>query len=61
MAGGIIVVALPDAGQRLFSLSGQHGPSFIDALGIAFLLAGWSSSSLRSCGVESGSSAEPAS
>jgi hypothetical protein len=41
IAGGVIVVALPDSGQRLFSLSGRHGPSLVDAIGVAFLLAGW--------------------
>jgi drug/metabolite transporter (DMT)-like permease len=41
IVGGSIIVALPDRGQRLFSLSGRHGPSLVDAIGIALLLAGW--------------------
>jgi hypothetical protein len=41
IAGGVVVLALPDSGQRLFSLSGRHGPSLVDAIGVAFLLAGW--------------------
>lgn len=40
IVGGVIVVALPDSGPRLFSLSRRHGPSFVDASGIALLLAG---------------------
>ncbi len=38
---GAAVVALPDANDRLFSFSEAHGPSPLDALGIACLLAGW--------------------
>jgi hypothetical protein len=41
IASGAIIVALPDTGRRLFSLSGRHGPSLVDAIGIAVLLAGW--------------------
>jgi drug/metabolite transporter (DMT)-like permease len=41
IVGGVIVVALPDADQRLFSLREPHGPSLVDAIGIALLLAGW--------------------
>jgi hypothetical protein len=35
IAGGIIIVALPDSGQRLFSLSGRHGPSLVDAASLS--------------------------
>ena len=41
IAVGAAVVALPDSGRRLISLSEAHGPSALDALGIAILLAGW--------------------
>ena len=40
IAGGAIIVALPDTDRRLFSLSEQHGPSPLDAGGIALLVAG---------------------
>ncbi|MGH2686959.1 MAG: hypothetical protein ACRDJP_15965 [Actinomycetota bacterium] len=40
LMGGVII-ALPDRGPRLFSLSRTHGPSAVDGLGIALLLAGW--------------------
>ena len=35
------MVALPDSGDRLVSLSDAHGPSALDAVGIVLLLAGW--------------------
>lgn len=38
---GLVVIALPDSGPRLFSLSEEHGPSALDAVGIALLVAGW--------------------
>lgn len=38
---GVVIVALPDSGDRLFSLSEEHGPSALDAVGIVLLLAGW--------------------
>ena len=38
---GAAVVALPDSGHRLFSLSRAHGPSPVDALGAIVLVAGW--------------------
>ena len=40
-AMGGAIVALPDRGPRLFSLSRTHGPSAVDGLGIAMILAGW--------------------
>ena len=38
---GAIIIALPDAGPRLVSLSETHGFSAFDALGIALVLFGW--------------------
>ena len=38
---GTVLVALPDDGPRLVSLSRTHGPSALDVLGIVTLLAGW--------------------
>lgn len=38
---GGAIVALPDAGGRVFSLSESHGPSAVDLVGVAVLLAGW--------------------
>lgn len=38
---GVAVVALPDDGPRLFTLSETHGPSTPDLIGIGLLLLGW--------------------
>lgn len=38
---GSVVLALPDTGPRVFSLSETHGPSLIDSLGVLILVAGW--------------------
>ncbi len=38
---GTVLVALPDNGPRLVSLSRAHGPSALDVLGVVILLAGW--------------------
>jgi hypothetical protein len=40
LVGGALL-AVPDAGPRLFSISRTHGPSAVDAVGAAVLLAGW--------------------
>lgn len=40
VAGGT-VLALPDTGPRLLSLSETHGPSLVDSVGILILVAGW--------------------
>lgn len=40
-AMGAAIVALPDADKRVVSLSETHGPSALDAVGIAVLLAAW--------------------
>lgn len=38
---GVVTIALPDFGPRLFSFSSAHGPSLVDGIGIALLLIGW--------------------
>lgn len=38
---GLVVLLLPDTGPRLFSLSEEHGPSLVDAIGVLLLLVGW--------------------
>lgn len=40
LIGGVIV-ALPDDGQPLVSFSDAHGPSLLDAAGIALAVGGW--------------------
>ena len=36
------MIAVPDSSPRLFSISEGHGPSTLETIGIAVLLAGWS-------------------
>jgi hypothetical protein len=38
---GFVIVALPDADERLFSMSQAHGPSGMDAAGLIILLIGY--------------------
>ena len=38
---GAAVVALPDSGERVFSLSKTHGPSPVDLLGVTILAGSW--------------------
>lgn len=38
---GAAIVALPDSGERIFSLSRTHGPSPLDLLGVAVLVGSW--------------------
>ncbi len=38
---GAGIVALPDRGPRLFSLSETHGPSAVDLVGTTVLVAAW--------------------
>jgi hypothetical protein len=40
LVGGV-VIALPDSDDRLFSISETHGPSLVDAGGIAVVAIGW--------------------
>jgi hypothetical protein len=40
LLGGALI-ALPDTGPRLVSFSEAHGPSWLDAIGIAIVLTGW--------------------
>ncbi len=41
IAVGIVVVVLPDNGERLFSLSRDHGPSLQDAIGLLLVFIGY--------------------
>ncbi|WP_448626776.1 hypothetical protein [Geodermatophilus sp. URMC 64] len=44
MAGsavGVAVIAVPDTGPRVFSLSAGHGPSALDLLGVVVVVAAW--------------------
>lgn len=38
---GMLIVALPDDGSRIFSFSEDHGPSALDGIGVVVLVAGW--------------------
>lgn len=38
---GLVIIALPDDDVRLFSISGRHGPSAVDTIGIMFILVAW--------------------
>lgn len=38
---GFVIVALPDANERLFSISQDHGPSGPDVAGLIILLIGY--------------------
>ena len=41
MVIGFIIVALPDSDERLFSLSEDHGPSLLDAIGLVVLITSY--------------------
>src|SRR5262252_4257731 len=41
IAAGIVIVALPDKGKRIFSISKDHGPSLQDAMGLVMVLIGY--------------------
>jgi uncharacterized membrane protein YidH (DUF202 family) len=41
VTAGIVIVALPDSGERLFSISRDHGPSMQDAIGLVLLFIGY--------------------
>jgi hypothetical protein len=38
---GVAVIALPDTGPRVVTISETHGPSALDAVGVVLLLAAW--------------------
>ena len=38
---GVVLIALPDSGPRLFSFSREHGPGPVDALGALLLILAW--------------------
>lgn len=38
---GSMVIAVPDSGRPIVSLSRTHGPSLVDAGGVVLLLVGW--------------------
>ena len=42
MVLGFVIVALPDTGPRLFSISSNHGPSLQDAVGLFLILLPYS-------------------
>ena len=41
IVAGITIVALPDSGERLFSISREHGPSLQDAIGLLLVFIGY--------------------
>ncbi len=41
ITAGIVIVALPDNGMRLFSISNDHGPSLQDAIGLVLVFVGY--------------------
>ena len=41
IAAGIVIVALPDSGRRIFSISRAHGPSLQDAMGLVLVFIGY--------------------
>jgi tellurite resistance protein TehA-like permease len=41
ITAGIVIVALPDSGERLFSISRDHGPSMQDAIGLILIFIGY--------------------
>jgi hypothetical protein len=40
-AVGCTVIAVPDVGPRVFSLSAEHGPSVLDLVGVVIVVATW--------------------
>lgn len=38
---GVLLVALPDDGDRVVSLSEGHGPSLVDLVGVVVLVGAW--------------------
>ena len=40
-AAGVAILALPDTGERVFSISATHGPSAIDLVGMVLVVGSW--------------------
>jgi hypothetical protein len=40
-AAGVLVMSLPERGDRVFSFSATHGPSVVDLIGVGLLVAAW--------------------
>lgn len=38
---GIILVVMPDHGPVLIRLNADHGPSFVDVVGLSLIVTGW--------------------
>jgi uncharacterized membrane protein YidH (DUF202 family) len=41
IAAGIVIVALPYSGKRIFSISRDHGPSLQDLMGLVLVFIGY--------------------
>ena len=41
VAGGVLLLALPDDDVRVFTISRTHGPAALDAVGSVFVLVAW--------------------
>jgi len=39
---GVVIVALPDSDERVFSIGESHGPALIDVAGLVLVMAPWS-------------------
>jgi hypothetical protein len=39
---GVVIVALPDNNERVFSFNESHGPALLDVAGLVFVMASWS-------------------
>lgn len=40
-AAGVLLLALPDDDERVFSISETHGPSSVDLVGMAVVIGAW--------------------
>jgi hypothetical protein len=38
---GVIIVALPDSGARVFTITERHGPAWIDIIGLTLVMIPW--------------------
>jgi hypothetical protein len=41
IVAGLVVVVLPDADERVITFSGNHGPSFVDIVGLILIVIPW--------------------